>query len=285
MPGTRIRPHRPPRRPTVGLGALVVAGLVAGLVALGGCTSDSSPARRASTEVSSPSSSALPTQPPGLPGTAPATTAALAAFLEQGFSSYGSARIAFSTALSGNALAGDGQVRLGGGQVTGLDVQATVSKIGGVHYVLADGKAYAALPKPTAGKQYALLGGSQNSDDLTRTAIGLQAVKLLASPATYRSLVSAAGSIRLIDRLGLNGVPALHYRAPVSIDKIPASDPVRIALGALGVPSLTLDLWVDGAGRPLKASAPAGGRASDVTFTEVNRPVTLTAPPAGQVAT
>ena len=281
MPGTPIRPVSTAISARAGA---VLSCAVALLLGAAGCTSDHSPSHPTSSAPSAPHSSALSTQVAALPGTAPATASALAAFLQQGFSSSSSARITFSTALSGNALAGGGSVRLAGGQVSGLDVRATVSKIGAVHYLLVDGRAYAALPKPTAGKQYVLLGGSRSGDDLTRAAIGLQAIKLLAAPATYRTLVTGASALRLVDRLGLNGVPALHYRAPVSIDRIPASDPVRVALGALGVTTLTLDLWVDGAGRPLKASAPAAGRASDVSFSAVNQPVTLTAPPAGQVA-
>lgn len=246
--------------------------------------SSGSPAHSSAAPAGPTSTAALSTDTPALPATAPNSPTALAAFLQRGFAAFGSARIAFSTALSGNALAGGGDVRLGAGQVTGLDVTATVSKIGRVHYVLAGAGGYAALPKPVAGKPYVLLGGSHSSDELTRAAIGLQATKLLASPATYRTLVLAAPSLQLVDRLGVAGVPALHYRGPVPVDRIPSSDAVRIALGALGVDRLDLDLWVDGAGRPVKASAPADGRASDVSFSAVNRPVTVAAPPADQVA-
>jgi hypothetical protein len=259
---------------------LTLAG--AGTACGGGSSKSTGPSSPAA--AGSSSTAALTTETPALPATAPDSPTALAAFLQRGFATFGSARIAFSTALSGNALAGGGSVRLGAGQVSGLDVTATVSKIGRVHYVLAGAGAYAALPKPVAGKPYVLLGGSQTSDQLTRAAIGLQATKLLASPATYRTLVLAAPSLPLIDRLGVAGVPALHYRGPVPVDRIPSSDPVRIALGALGVDNLALDLWVDGAGRPIKASAPAEGRASDVSFSAINRPVTLAAPPADQVA-
>ena len=225
------------------------------------------------------------TEIPALPATAPNSPAALAAFLQRGFAAYGSAQIAFSTALSGNALAGGGRVRLdGGGEVSGLDVTATVSQIGPVHYVLVDDEAYAALPQPVGGKKYVLLGGSHSADQVTRAAIGLQATKLLASPATYRTLVLASPTMTLVDRAEVGAVPALHYRGPVPVGRIPSNDPVRIALGALGVNELTLDLWVDGAGRPVKASAPAGGRASDVRFTQVNHPVSLSPPPSGEIA-
>jgi hypothetical protein len=236
--------------------------------------------------VSAPASASatLSTAIPPLPATPPASPAAVAAFLQQGFGAFGSAQLAFNTALSGNALGGRGKAQLAGGQVTGLDVTATVSEIGAVHYVLAGGGAYAALPKPIAGKPYVLLGGSHESDQLTRAAIGLQAAKLLASPATYRTLVLAASSLQLVDRAGVGGVPALHYRGPVKIDRISTGDPVRIALGALGVTDIALDIWVDGAGRPLKASAPAGGRASNVTFSAINHPVTIAPPPAAQIA-
>jgi len=253
--------------------------------ALTACGSSTGGAPSTPTSVNAPvSTPVLGTRTAPLPVDPPASPEALAAFLQQGFARFGSAQITFSTALSGNSLAGAGRVRLAGGQVTGVDVTSTVSKIGAVHYVLTGDGAYAAMPQPVAGKRYVLLGGSQNSDQLTRAAIGLQAVKLLASPATYRTLVLAAPTLRMVDRAGVAGVPAMHYRGPVSVERIPTSDPVRIALGALNVTAIALDLWVDGAGRPVKASAPAGGRASDVTFSAINRPVTLTSPPADQVA-
>jgi len=261
---------------------LLVLTLVGTTTACGG-SSGGTPSTPASVDapVSSPE---LGTKTPPLPVDPPASPDALAAFLQQGFARFGSAHITFSTALSGNALAGAGNVQLGGGQVSGLDVTATVSKIGAVHYLLTANGAFAAMPKPVAGKRYVLLGGSQNSDQLTRAAIGLQATKLLASPATYRTLVLAAPTLRFVDRAGVGGVPAMHYRGPVAVQRIPTSDPVRIALGALDVTAIALDLWVDGAGRPIKASAPAGGRASNVAFSAVNRPVTLTSPPADQTA-
>lgn len=227
---------------------------------------------------------ALGTTTPALPAAAPTSPSAVAAFLQRGFATFGTARITFGTALGGNSLSGTGQVQVSGGQVSALDVSATVSKIGAVHYLLAGGGAYAALPQPVGGKPYVLLGGSHSSDQLTRAALGLQATKLLASPATYRTLVLGASSLRLVDRSGVGGIPALHYRGPVSVERIPTSDPLRIALGALGVTDVALDLWVDGAGRPVKASAPAGGRASDVTFTSINAPVTVAPPAAGQIA-
>jgi hypothetical protein len=224
-----------------------------------------------------------------LPATAPSSPAALAAFLQQGFSRLGSARVTFTTALSGNALAGSGPVRVARGEITALDVHATVSGVGAVHYLLAGGVPYAALPRPTApGRPYVVLGRTAGNGQLDRAAIGLQATKLLTSPATYRTLIRAASRVTLLGRTTVDGVPVLHYRAPVRVNDISAGDSsstsVRFALSALDVPSLTVDLWVDGAGRPVRASAPApDGRPSNVDFTLPNRPVAVSAPPSGEV--
>jgi hypothetical protein len=272
------------RRP--GLGAVTCLAAAVGTclaTVLAGCTS-SGTGSGPSTSSAAQSSASLSTAIPPLPSSLPSSPSDLAAFLQQGFSRLGSARVTFTTALSGNTLSGTGGVRLAGGQVSALDVHATVSGIGAVHYVLAGGVPYAALPKPAApGKPYVVLGRA-SGDQLDRAAIGLQATKLLTAPATYRTLIGAADRITLIGRTSVGAAPALHYRAPVRVDAISSSDPVRFALSTLDVSSLSVDLWVDGAGRPLKVSAPApDGRPSNVDFADLNRTVTVSAPAASEI--
>lgn len=266
-------------------GWLVVLFLVAALAGVTACSSDKPSATSGSSGSPRPAVPPLSTAIPTLPSTPPATAAELARFIGNGLAATGFARIDFTTALSGNSLAGGGQVQLEGGEVSGLDVRATVSEVGDVHYLLVDNVPYAALPTPTRpGKPYVVLGATAGGKELDRTAIGLQATKLLASPATYRTLVAASDNLTLVGRQAVGATPALHYHGAVTVSKISSDDAVRVALGVLDVSNLDLDLWVDGAGRPLKASAPApDGRNSDVTFTEINRRFTLARPPADQV--
>ncbi|HVU91008.1 MAG TPA: hypothetical protein VHC23_02170 [Jatrophihabitans sp.] len=278
MTGTRGHRHGPVPRAALAAIASVTVGLA-------GCTSGGSGGHTTPASSPAPTSRPLSTAIAPLPGTPPSSPAGLAAFLKQGFARLGSARVSFSTALSGNQLSGSGPVQIADGQVSALDVHATVSGIGAVHYVLAGGKPYAALPTPAAAGKPSVVLGSGSGDQLDRAAIGLQATKLLTSPATYRTLLAAADRLTLVGRTTVGAAPALHYRAPVRVDAVSSSDPVRFALAALDVSSLTVDLWVDGAGRPLRASAPApDGRPSNVTFTDLNQPVSIAAPAADQVA-
>ena len=227
----------------------------------------------------------LPTDIPALPATAPNSPAALAAFLQSGLPLTGFEHLVFRTGLAGTSLTGQGDAILSNGEVTGLDVDAAVSKVGDVQLVFVGGTGFAALPKPTApGKRYTKIGGAVDGAEMDRVAIALQATQLLAAPSTYRTLVAASqGLTRLADEQ-VGSTPVLHYRATVPIASIPATDRVNLALTALGVTSLDLQVWVDGRGRPLKVAAPApDGRVSDVTFTDINKPVSIAPPPAAQV--
>lgn len=267
------------------LGAVLVPCLC---VSAAACTSGGkhqpSPGNTSAASPTGPAT-ALPTEIPTLPATAPGSAAALASFMQAGLSQTGYEHLLFRTGLAGTSLVGQGDAVLSNGEVTGLDVDAAVSKVGDVHLLFVGGTGFAGLPKPTApGKRYTKIGGSVDGAQMDRVAIALQATQLLAAPATYRTLVAASqGLTRLADDK-VGSTPVFHYRSTVPIQNIPANDRVNLALTALGVTSLNLQVWVDGRGRPIKVAAPApDGRVSDVTFTDINKPVTLAPPPEGQV--
>src|SRR4051812_28999282 len=227
----------------------------------------------------------LPTDIPTLPATAPDSAAALAAFMQSGLSLTGYEHLRFRTGLAGTSLTGQGDAVLVNGDVSGLKADAVVSKVGDVQLLSVGGTGFAALPKPTApGKRYTKIGGSVAGAQMDRVAIALQATQLLAAPATYRTLVAAAENFRRLSDDKIGATPVFHFRGTVPVQKIPATDRVNLALTALGVTSLDLQVWVDGRGRPLKVAAPApDGRISDVTFTDINKPVSIAAPAASQV--
>jgi hypothetical protein len=59
-------------------------------------------------------------------------------------------------------------------------------------------------------------------------------------------------------------------------------------LQAVGVSTLTVDLWVDGLGRPVKVTTPLTGKAAaptTVSFSAFNRPVKVVAPAVDDVDT
>jgi hypothetical protein len=271
------------------LGAVLVPGLC---LAAAGCTSSGgkkSAADHPSTGSSAASSAAsagpLPTAVPSLPATAPDSPRSLAAFMQAGLPLTGDEHLRFRTGLAGTSLTGQGDAVLSTGDVTGLEVDAAVSNVGDVHLLYVGGTGFAALPKPTApGKRYTRIGGSAAGGEMDRVAIALQATQLLAAPATYRTLVAASQNLTRLADATIGATPVLHYRATVPVARIPSTDRVNLALTALGVTSLNLQVWLDGQGRPLKVAAPApDGRVSDVTFSDINKPVHVAAPPAAQV--
>lgn len=250
---------------------------------LGACTSDHA-SRRTSSAASPPRQLSTAVVP--LPAAPPTTPSALAAFLDAGQARFGSARVQVATALSGDSLSGSGSLTTdAAGQVTAMDVGVDVNGLGHVHVVLAGGTAYGELPATASSAQpYVVLDGTHGGAAGKSAALAARAMTLLAAPRTYRTLVAAAPSDNLVGRDRLGGVPVLHYRAPIQIAKIDSASPVRIALDLLGVKAMTLDLWVDGAGRPVQATAPTpDGRTSRVAFAAINAPVTITPPPSSQV--
>jgi hypothetical protein len=87
----------------------------------------------------------------------------------------------------------------------------------------------------------------------------------------------------------VNGVKTTHYKIVVDIAKLPANLPGKDSLGASGLSTLPLDLYVDDQGRPIRVSEDfkVQGQAvsTNVTVSRYNQPVTVVAPPASQVST
>jgi hypothetical protein len=270
------------------VGAMAAAGV---LISASACSSSSAPKiGPPSIPSPAPATSApgpLSTSVPPLPDPAPQTAAALAQVMSHGVAQTGFAHISFSTSLASTALTGAGDVVLGNGQVTGLNVDDRLTGLGSMQFLLVNDVAYAKLPSPTKpGTRYTVVSSDSTDAGVQTAGIALQATKLFGALATYRSLVTASSSLKYDEQTTVGGEPALHYSVVASVSQIPSSDPLRPGMTALGVTSVRMDLWVDGLGRPLKVSAPLSGATTAPTLVEFsgfNRPVTLAAPPAAQV--
>lgn len=115
-------------------------------------------------------------------------------------------------------------------------------------------------------------------------------------PAAQASLLTQSKNIKKVGQETVGGVRTTHYAGTVSVDELLKRRPAKDALAAkrreravqrykaLGVNALTLDLWVGPDDRTVKfrerATTDRGPLDLTLRFFDVNKPVTVQAPPA-----
>ncbi|MEJ7629213.1 MAG: LppX_LprAFG lipoprotein [Nocardioidaceae bacterium] len=96
---------------------------------------------------------------------------------------------------------------------------------------------------------------------------------------------SAATAVESLGSAEVDGVATTHYRVRVDTHKLLTILAVDPSLIPSDTPRLgTLDVWVDGKYRPVRVQSSSNAFAADLHFSRWGEPVTVTAPPAGQVA-
>jgi hypothetical protein len=87
----------------------------------------------------------------------------------------------------------------------------------------------------------------------------------------------------------IGGVATDHYSVDVLVDNLPTDFPDIDVVKAAGVHSLPCELWIDAQGRTIQLTEDlaVGGQKSStkVILSDFDKPVTIVAPPADQVAT
>ncbi|WP_030380875.1 MULTISPECIES: LppX_LprAFG lipoprotein [unclassified Streptomyces] len=120
------------------------------------------------------------------------------------------------------------------------------------------------------------------------------------SPTAQSNILAGADDVKKIDTVTVGGVRTTHYRGTVAVDDMekPAftksgvtEEQRRKAVEqyrTMGVDRLTMDMWVGGDDRmkQFRMRADADKGPMDMTFTvlDYNKPVKVTAPPAGKTA-
>lgn len=229
----------------------------------------------------------------GKPKASPSSSvgpAAVAAQLAHGIAGIRTAQAYLDATFGGQQIAGNGPATFADGRLTALDVSATVPGVGHLHLRLVAGKAYAQLPATLnpSGKPWVIV--TPNSSNVVIAQLGsvLGEVESAASLTNLTALVGAAASVQVKGSETVHGTSATHYSFLVDAAKLPASFPERSdLLGALK--NTPTELWLDSSGRPVQARRVvlALGQQVDVTLgaADFNAPVTITPPPAGDVAT
>jgi LppX_LprAFG lipoprotein len=108
-----------------------------------------------------------------------------------------------------------------------------------------------------------------------------------AGPRSLTTYLQAVKSLRDRGEETVDGVKTHHYTVTIDTMKAMAANPAMkgIDLSKLGLPkTLTTDVWVDSANRPVKMTVVIGKLASvEAHLSKYGEPVSVQAPPASQV--
>ncbi|MFF5964061.1 DUF1396 domain-containing protein [Streptomyces collinus] len=157
----------------------------------------------------------------------------------------------------------------------------------------------AEMAKEMDGKRWLKfdLSGSDAAKDLDKMGSTSQAEQ---NPATESTFLTGAKDVKKVGSEKVDGVETTHYTGTVTLADLRAS--LKDSKGEtreqreksikqyekLGVDKLTMDMWVDGEDHTkqfrMKGQADKGPMDMTITFLDYNKPVTVTAPPAKDVA-
>jgi hypothetical protein len=178
-----------------------------------------------------------------------------------------------------------------------------VPSLGNMETVLVNGTMYVKLPGQLAG----LLGNTGKpwtkfdlggDNPLSRSLGSTADVAAQADPTKLLQQIAAAGTITKVTHETVNDVPATHYAITVDVAKMVApqsgDQSEAMELQQLGVSTVPFDIWVDSNDLPLRIvthvayAEPGSSQPEQVTitinYTDWGKPVTISAPPADQVA-
>lgn len=251
--------------------------LVAGLVA---CSSDGGSKDKNTSSAPAGTSAAAPTNP---------EAAALTTKLRTGIGSLRSAHFVLSGTLAGAPLTGSGDQKLSDGKADALQAEAILpGGLGAVSIVVTDGKAYAKLP-PNLGdakKPWVVISSTSTNIVVQKVSGFVDAALAAASVGKLGDLTSAATKVENKGAASVGAIKTTHYLLVVDPTRLPGglADPE-----VLGTKTISIDLYLDATNRPVqvRAQLSVSDQAADISivFSKFDAPVTVSPPPADQIAT
>jgi hypothetical protein len=116
-----------------------------------------------------------------------------------------------------------------------------------------------------------------------------------SNPLMQTQMLAAAKDVRAVGTQTIDGVTTTHYTGTYSLSaglaKLPASQRAvaQKGLQTLGVKTVRFNVWIDGQHQTRKIVVAEAGSVENMTMTMqvtgINQPVSVTLPPASQVAT
>ncbi|GAA2253342.1 lipoprotein [Streptomyces indiaensis] len=157
----------------------------------------------------------------------------------------------------------------------------------------------AEMAKEMDGKKWLKfdLSGSDAAKEIDKMGSPTQAEQ---NPAAESTFLTGAKDVKKVGSEEVEGVETTHYSGTVTLDDLRASLKDEKAetrkqreksikqYEKLGIDKFTMDMWVDGEDHTkqfrMKGQADKGPMDMTITFLDYNKPVTVTAPPAKDVA-
>ena len=188
------------------------------------------------------------------------------------------------------------------GKTTAFDMTMSLDNGGqkiDLHMLSVGGKSYLGpsatlrqMGVDTGGKPWVLLSGSSSNQVLAQMSQTMGQAMDQTGPAQYTMMVKAATDLTEIGPDTVDGVAATHYRLTVDLAKMAAaggtSDATAAAAAQAGLTDIPLDVWLDSEYRPVKVQEKFSVQGQEievlVTMGAYNKPVTISAPPAKDVA-
>lgn len=228
----------------------------------------------------------------GSPAATPTDARGLGTLMKQAVNDVTSAHIALKVQVSGQAVTGSGDEKLSNGKLTAMHIAEQLpGGSGSLELIIADGKTYAKLPSqlnPT-DKPWILVTADSSNPVIQQLSNSINTSLSSASVGNVDVFVNAAKSVTVKGHETVDGVGATHYGIVVDVTKLSSNLPGGDALAASGLKTIPLDLWIDDQGRPVQLTEKikVQGQEADikVDISKYNQPVSISAPPADQVAT
>jgi hypothetical protein len=202
-----------------------------------------------------------------------------------------SAHLHLSINAAGQSVTGNGDEKLSNGAVKAIDLAETIPGAGQIRLIHVGGKTYAKLPAALntgSSKPYILVSAHSKNPIIAQLGSSLSTAFNAASLKTYSVFVHAAKSVKVVGTDTVGGVRTTRYHVVVDAAKVPNSVLSRQELQASGIKTVPIDLWIDGAGRPVQVverlTVQGQTVSVKVTITKYNQPLTIKAPPASKVS-
>jgi hypothetical protein len=177
------------------------------------------------------------------------------------------------------------------GRVTAFAVTEDIPGAGDIKVIEIGNKLYARLPgtmNPT-DKPWVHIRPDTTDPALMPLAHALQQIQQSASFRQYALFAQSASNFHDVGPSEANGIQAELYTFDVLVSRLPQNFPGAAALRAAGLQSLPVKLWVDDQDRVRRMTetlSVAGQQTSTrVDLSKFDAPVSISAPPADQVAT
>jgi len=224
-------------------------------------------------------------------GTASAPSVELAARLQHAMDAVTSAHMELRVETVGLLIVASGDQRLDHAKTTAFALTEHILGLGEIEVIDVSGELYVKLPgdiNPT-DKPWVHIRPDTTDPTLVPLTQALQQVQDSASLRQYALLARSASTFRDVGPSDANGIATELYSLSVLVGRLPQSMPGAAVLRAGGVRSLPVQLWVDDQSRVRRISESisfAGQQTSTrLDLSQFDVPVTITAPPADQIAT